>query len=60
MSNCLNADQAGHFVEPDLGQNCLQRLSTDVTSRQDMALFENSVDPDQPADQDLQCFPFHW
>ena len=25
---------ARHFVRPDLGQNCLQRLSADDTSRQ--------------------------
>ena len=27
-------DQARHFVGPDLGPNCLQRLSTDDTRRQ--------------------------
>ena len=27
-------DQARHFVGPDLGPNCLQRLSADDTSRQ--------------------------
>ena len=27
MSNDLNPDQARHFVGPDLGPNCLQRLS---------------------------------
>ena len=30
----LDTDQAQYFVRPDLGQNCLQRLSTDDTSRQ--------------------------
>ena len=30
----LDPDQAGHFVGPDLGLNCLQRLSVDNTSRQ--------------------------
>ena len=30
----LDPDQAGHFVRPDLGPNCLQRLSADDTSRQ--------------------------
>ena len=29
MSNSLDPDQARHFVGPDLGPNCLQRLSTD-------------------------------
>ena len=32
MSNSLDPDQARHFVGPDLGPNCLQRLSTDDTS----------------------------
>ena len=27
MSNSLGPDQAQHFVGPDLGPNCLQRLS---------------------------------
>ena len=34
MSNSLDPDQARHFVGPDLGANCLQRLSADDTSRQ--------------------------
>ena len=34
MSNSLDPDQAQRFVGPDLGPNCLQRLSTDDTSRQ--------------------------
>ena len=33
MSNSLDTDKARHFVWPDLGPNCLQRLSTDDTSR---------------------------
>ena len=33
MSNSLDPDQARHFVGPDLGPNCLQRLSADNTSR---------------------------
>ena len=32
--NSLDPDQAQHFVGPDLGPNCLQRLSADDTSRQ--------------------------
>ena len=32
MSISLNPDQAQHFVGPDLGPNCLQRLSTEDTS----------------------------
>ena len=33
VSNSLEPDQARHFVEPDLGPNCLQRLSADDKSR---------------------------
>ena len=33
MSNSLDPDQARHFVGPDLGTDCLQRLSADDTSR---------------------------
>ena len=29
LSNSLDPDQARHFVGPDLGPNCLQRLSAD-------------------------------
>ena len=31
--NSLDADQAQHFAGPDLGPNCLQRLSADDKSR---------------------------
>ena len=31
--NSLDPDQARHFVGPDLGPNCLQRLSGDNKSR---------------------------
>ena len=34
MSNSLDQDQVRHFVGPDLGPNCLQRLSADDTCRQ--------------------------
>ena len=34
VSNSLDPDQARHFVGPDLGPNCLQRLSADGFSRQ--------------------------
>ena len=33
VSNSSDPDQAGHVVGPDLGPNCLQKLSADVTSR---------------------------
>ena len=34
MSNSLDPDQARRFVGPDLGSNCLPRLSEDDTDRQ--------------------------
>ena len=34
VTNSLYSDQARHFVEPDLGPNCLQMLSVDDTGRQ--------------------------
>ena len=34
VSNNLDLDQARRSVGPDLGPNCLQRLSADDTSRQ--------------------------
>ena len=34
MSNSFDPGQARHFVGPDLGPNCLQRLSADDTSGQ--------------------------
>ena len=30
LSKSLDPDQARHFVGPDLGPNCLQRLSEDI------------------------------
>ena len=33
VSNSLDPDQAQHFVGPDLGPNCLQKLSADDTSK---------------------------
>ena len=33
MSNSLDPDQARRFVGPDLGPNCLPRLSADDTGR---------------------------
>ena len=34
VSNSMDTDQARHFVGPDLGHKCLQKLKTDNTSRQ--------------------------
>ena len=36
VSNSLDPDQARRFVGPDLGPKCLQRLSADDTSRQNV------------------------
>ena len=59
VSNSLDPDQAGHFVRPDLGPNCLQRLSADDIRRQSVKgqfkvvtqwntiRVSNSLDPDQ-------------
>ena len=33
VSNSLDPDQAKHFVGPDLGPKCLQKLSADDTRR---------------------------
>ena len=33
VSNSLDLDQARRFVRPDLGTNCLQKLSADDTKR---------------------------
>ena len=41
MSNSLDPDQDGHFVGPDLGTNCLQRLSADDIGRQRVYSFKN-------------------
>ena len=37
MSNSLDPDQARHFVGPDQGLNCLQRLSADDASRESVS-----------------------
>ena len=34
VSNSLDRDQARHFVGPDLGPNCLQRLSADIAGKE--------------------------
>ena len=33
VSNSLDPDKSRYFVGPDLGLNCLQKLSADNTSR---------------------------
>ena len=39
MSNRLDADQAQHSVGPDLGLNCLQKLSADDTRGKELSNF---------------------
>ena len=39
MSNSLDPDQARRFVGPDLGPNCLPRLSAEDTGRQRVKVF---------------------
>ena len=34
VSKSLDPDQARHFVGPDLGPNCLQRLSADIAGKE--------------------------
>ena len=34
VSNSLDPGQARHFVGPDLGQSCLQRLSEDIAGKE--------------------------
>ena len=34
VSKNLDPDQARHFVGPDLGPNCLQRLSADIAGKE--------------------------
>ena len=36
VSNSLDPDQTRHFVGPDLGPNCLQMLSADDTSKEEL------------------------
>ena len=43
MSNSLDTDQARPFLGPDLGPNCLQRLSVEATSRQIIKQNMNSI-----------------
>ena len=33
VSDSLDPDQVGHYVGPNLGPNCLQRLSTDTDNK---------------------------
>ena len=44
VSSSLDPDQARHFVGPDLGPNCLQRLSADNKRRPQRAKTKKLVD----------------
>ena len=62
VSNSLEIDQARHFVRPDLGPNCFQRLSEELSSADN---FANSLDPNQAqqnirADLDLNRLTLWW
>ena len=43
MSNGFDPDQARRIVRPDLGPNCLPRLSADDTGRQRVNMFDHCV-----------------
>ena len=43
MSNSLHPDQARHFVRPDLGPNCLQKLSAvDTRWQNELFMFQDA------------------
>ena len=46
VSKSLDSDQARLYVGPDLGPNCLQKLSADDTSRQRVKVLSFFVGPD--------------
>ena len=39
VANSLDQDQAQHLVGPDLGPNCLQKLSAEDTCRQGVNIY---------------------
>ena len=53
----FDPDQAQHFIGPDLGPNCLQRLSADDTRRQKVGQLIPNKKPCCNA-IDLTCFLF--
>ena len=50
MSNSLDPDQDRHSVGPDLGPNCLQRLSADDKKS---PLVRNFIDPGNHDNQNI-------
>ena len=66
VSNNLDPDQARHLVRPDLGPNCLERLSADNTRRQRVInarmaekMFPNANEIDLH-ERDSQCKAFYY
>ena len=57
MSNSLGSDQARQNVGPDLGPNCLQKLSADHTSRQRVTVMQ-TLDTDKLAQSDQHFYYF--
>ena len=43
MANSLDPDQAGHFVRPDLGQSCFQKLSAGGRSGPDWSCGQDQI-----------------
>ena len=60
MSNSLHPDQAQHFIKPDVGPNCLEKLSAENTRRQrvESAEMANNLKADQiaPAGEGLSGY----
>ena len=57
VSNSLDPDQAQHFVGPDLGPNCLQRLSA-VSRQQKLALAGKELNTKQLVDTTFWLKPW--
>ena len=49
MSNSLDPDHARRFVRPDLGPNCLPRISADDTGRQSQEYHILNLNPTKMA-----------
>ena len=46
VPNSLDSDQDRHYVGPDLGPNCLQRLSTDDTENELICMMSSTAQGD--------------
>ena len=60
MSNNLGPDQTQHFVEPDLGPNCLQKLSRDDTRDRSGSVVECLTRDREAAGSSLTGFTAFW